>query len=143
MHSTRQSPTQRAARMAGNRANRRDFPLPPSAREIEIGYLQISFFGSHGGGSLVSQLKSDSTSLPGRFVEALSSVPAPVQLKCWVLWSTFEGLTLQEFPDDQVALSVPAPAPPVWLLTKCQVPVESPQDCPLRFSSCAARAVPA
>jgi hypothetical protein len=50
------------------------------SREIRIGYLQISVFGSHVGGSLMSpQLKSDSTNLPGKFVEAPSSVPAPVQ----------------------------------------------------------------
>jgi hypothetical protein len=69
---------ERAARPR-DRANRSDFLLL-RVRAIEICYLQISFFGSHGGGgSLVSQLKSDSTNLPGRFVEALSSVPAPVQ----------------------------------------------------------------
>jgi len=54
-----------------------------------------------------------------------------------------EALTLQELPEDRVALGVPAAAPPVWLLTKCQVPVRAPHDCPLRSESCAARAVPA
>src|SRR5262249_1748307 len=44
-------------------------------------------------------------------------------------------------PDDQVAVSWPVVAPPVWLLTKCQVPPNEPQDCPLRLPSCAAPTV--
>lgn len=56
-------------------------PLSRDARAVERDsrYLQISFLGSHGGGSLVSQVKSDKTSLPGRFVEALVRAPEAVQ----------------------------------------------------------------
>lgn len=88
------------------------------------------------------QLKSDSTSLPGRSVEAERSVPDAVQLKCWLLAFTFDALTVQVLPDDHTAERVPAGAPPVWLLTKCHVPVESPQDCPLRLLMSAASAAP-
>jgi hypothetical protein len=47
--------------------------------------LQICVLGSQGGGgggSFVVQVKSDNTSLPGRFVDALNRVPDATQLKC-------------------------------------------------------------
>jgi hypothetical protein len=63
-----------------------------------------SQFFSQVGGSLVSpHEKSDSTSLPGRFVEAETSVPAAVQLNCWLLLFTADALTWQMLPDDHVA----------------------------------------
>ena len=74
---------------------------------------------------MIGHEKSDSTSRPGSFVDAVSNVPLAVQMKCWVLESTLLGLTMHVFLELQVALSVPAGAPPVWLLTKCQMPVES------------------
>ena len=43
-------------------------------------YLQVCVFGSHFGGSLVSQLKSDNTSLPGREpVDAPVNAPPALQ----------------------------------------------------------------
>ena len=100
-------------------------PNPSPFSGCDLDYLQVgSVLGLHGGGGgvLVSQEKSDSWSLPGRLVDAESSVPDPVQLKCWVLFRTLEALTVHVSPDDQAAVRVPAAAPPVWLLTKCQVP---------------------
>jgi len=109
---------------------------------ISLTRIPVSYY--FGGGVFLtsSQLKSDKTSFPGRLVDADNNVPDAVTIKCWVLPSTFVGPTLKATsPDDQVALSVPAGAPPVWLLTKCHVPIISPHDWPLKLPISAARTV--
>src|SRR5688572_8185901 len=114
-------------------------PLSPRIRacrrDAYLQYLGSSHFFSH--------VKSDSTSLPGRLVVAPVSAPDAVQKKCWVFWFTADAVTEHVSPEFQVAFNVPALAPPVWLLTKCQVPVRSPQDCPLMLLMDAAEALPA
>jgi hypothetical protein len=72
--------------------------------------------------------KSDSTSFPGKVVDALTSVQLPLVVT--LNWSTLlkhlvdVSVPETKFPSQRNTVSIaPVQAPPVWLLTKCQAPV--------------------
>jgi hypothetical protein len=74
------------------------------------------------------QVKSDSTSLPGRSVLALTSVQLPLVVTLY--WSTlfkhfsgFTGPLLTKLPSHVNSAVIGPQAPSVWLLTKCQLAV--------------------
>ena len=92
-------------------------PAPQRLRLPRVRYLGQGSFsvGTHGGGGVAHE-KSDNTSLPGRLVLALASVPADVQKKCCVLPVFFVGLTFEQLTaptPENVAFRVPSAAPPV------------------------------
>ena len=86
------------------------------------------------------------TSFPGRFVVALSNVTSPSvwTWNCCVLLFTELAPTVtvklpESEPNNAVREPLSGKAPPVWLLTKCQVAIPSPQDVvPIAFDRSAA-----
>ena len=79
-----------------------------------------------GVGVPATQTKSDSTSFPGRFVDADRSVQVPLvtTLNCWLPFGLTLNAVTVTLPQLKFAVSVPAGSrTPTWLLTKCQTPV--------------------
>ena len=71
---------------------------------------------------VVAHTTSDSTSLPGSPMDALSKMCPPVTKKCWTFRRTFVETIVVEVPS-KVTVKMPGVcSPPVWLLTKCHVP---------------------
>jgi hypothetical protein len=91
---------------------------------VRSGYYGDGDTDGDGDGVADVHAVSDSTSFPGRFVDAAVSVQGlgVVIKKCWVpllIWVAITGPIVPT--QENVAVSIPGVVVPLWLLTKCQV----------------------